>query len=348
MEMTFKEYSDNIFSLIETAIYNYEIEVMVEDAESTEIAKTQSDDNAAAEKKASKLESLKKFVIGAIKKVIAFLKNGIAKLIFNLKKIGGAIELPENKDEKGNDIPYQFYPGVFGFDSKLMGYIDEACSNNFSNYEKALAYFDGIKENEYKAGSKVPTSSILSSMQKYNAALERVDSKLSSFGNNVTDSEILNKAKEIFMKAKNVLGAYVSQGNKIVGLMMGAGREKAEAKKNSANTQVNAEAHEKAMNERTTTESVDYNDLSLLLLAESARLLSEDADSVSDGSYQDPIDDIPEEKPVDTDEYDADNVSGGKGQMDDEAIKEIVDDEGIKIATDDSGSSITESVIITF
>lgn len=51
------------------------------------------------------------------------------------------------------------------------------------------------------------------------------------------------------------------------------------------------------------------------------------------------IDDIPEESPVNDDDYPADDVTGGEGEApSDDDIKDLVGDEGIKILMDDNGS----------
>ena len=336
MDMTFETYSSKMFSILETAIYNYEINVLVEDAEGPE----------AAEKKESKLANLKA--------VAAKIWSNIWKAIKSLfqtiaAKANELINSPVTVTEEDG---ITIYPGATKFDGTLMRYANEFAAGKIDNVDDALTYMDKVQmTDKFAKGTEVPTRGIAGTVKKYIAAIERLE-KVTFNG----DNEDLKTAQTAIKRIIGILTSYANQAKKLLSAKATQTAEEIKAKAESKA----AKMASKDDKETATNESVDDSNITLSarLILEAANLLREDAEDHVDGieggeGTQDPIDDIPEEKPETTGEYPAEDVTGGEGApIDQKEVKELVEDdkEAIDILNDDEGGKAvqTESVVIHF
>lgn len=334
MDMTFDQYTSKMFSILETAIYNYEINTLVEAA----------DGEDTTEKKASRFAALK----DVAKKVWNNIWKAIKTFISNLvAKANDLVNAPVTIDED-----MKLYPGATKFDGTLMRYANELASGKIDNVDEAIKYLDTSVNmtDVVKAGSSVNTRGIGSTYKKYLAAIEKLEGV--TFNG---DSDDLKTAQTALKRIINVLYSYAGQADKLI---------TAKAKQVIANKEAKAEAKaakeaEKINKAKANNESVEADDISLSarLILEAANLLREDAEDYVEGieggeGTQKDIDDIPEEKPETTGEYPADDITGGEGEKaDQEEIKDLLDgdEEAIAILNDDEGGkAITESVVIRF
>ena len=338
MEMTFNEYTSKMFSILETAIYNYEINTLVEAADG--------EDNA--EKKESRWNNVKaiaKKVLGAI---WAAIKTAYQKFIGFLNEI---IHKPVVLTED-----MVVYPGAIKFDSTLMRYANEITSGKIDNVDEINKYLDAIETTEKLAkGTTVDTKGLMGACKKYVAAIERLE-KVSV--NTEADPETLKVIQGTAKRISKLLTEYNSQAKNLVISKeiqnQTQKRDKVKAKLVDENAKL-SDLHAKKLN----NESVEADDIALsaALILEAANMLREDAEDYVDGieggegAYMD-IDDIPEERPEFTREYPADDITGGEGEkIDQEEIKDLLDGdkEAIAILNDDEGGkAITESVVIRF
>ena len=338
MEMTFNEYSSKMFSILETAIYNFEINTLVEAA----------DGEDAAEKKESRFAALKSVAGKVWNKVWGAIKTFISKIIATANElINSPVVVTEDM---------KLYPGATKFDGTLMRFANEFASGKIDNADEALKYLDNSVNmtDEIKTGTEIHTRGLVNTYKKYEAAIVKLEAM-----NFKGDSDELKVAQTVLKRIINVLYSYAGQADKL--MRMRAAQVVATAEKKAANKaakqeeKIRAKAEAKAKNE-----SVEANDidLSARLILEAANLLREDAEDYVDGikggeGTQKDIDDIPEEKPEVADEYPAD-VTGGEGEkINQEEIKDLVgdDEEAIAILNDDDvcgGKAVTESVVISF
>jgi len=343
MEMTFDQASSKLFAVLEAAIYNYEIEVMVEEADGG------SDNAEATTTKESKFANLKQLAGKVFGKIWGWILKAIDGILTFVMKWRGPVTVTKDMT---------VYPGALSFDGKLMQYANELSNGNFSNYDDAIDYFNGIQmDKKLTKGSTIMANPIKSTMQKYKAAITRLEGAMKRFKGS---SEDMNKINVAIKRAAAILGTYVKQCNEIVNMyneadkeklaeQIGKKRENREAKAQKKNDK-EFNKYQKEFHES----GIDTSALAQTLLAEAARLISEDAADNTDGIDGGKVlsDNIPEEKPVVDNEYPADAVTGGEGDgSDSDAIKDLVDgdNEALKILTDDKGSeTVTESVIIRF
>lgn len=342
MEMTFNEYTSKMFSILETAIYNYEINTLVEAADG--------EDNT--EKKESRWATLK----AVAKKVLNAIWTAI-KTFFQ-KIAAKANELINKPVTLMDDMTT--YPGATKFDSTLMRYANEFASGKVDNVDEAIKYMDTVAmTDKFSKGSEVNTRGIAGTVKKYLAAIEKLE-KVTFNG----DDEALKTAQTAIKRVVGILKSYANQANELLNAKLAQDiatkRDALKAKSDKLDAEMNAKAHDQTIKERKSMgESVEADDvaLSARLILEAANLLREDAEDYVDGieggeGTQKDIDDIPEEKPVVTDEYPADDITGGEGEkIDQEEIKDLLDGdkEAIAILNDDEGGkAITESVVIRF
>lgn len=332
MEMAFNEYSSKMFSILETAIYNFEINTLVEAA----------DGEDTAEKKESRFAALKSIA----KKVWTTVWTAVKKFISNL-----IAKLKDHKEPVIINEDTKLYPAATKFDGTLMRYANELASGKIDNADKALKYLDtSVNMVEVKAGTSINTRGLMTVYNKYIAAIEKLEA--TTFNG---DSEALKVAKEVHKRTINVLYSYAIQIDKLINE-----RTKQVTERMKAETEAKAAKEAEKINKaKANNESVDTDDIALSarLILEAANLLREDAEDYVDGieggegTYKD-INDIPEEKPETTGEYPADDITGGEGEkVDQEEIKDLLgdDSEAIAILNDDEGGkAVTESVIITF
>lgn len=336
MEMTFNEYTSKMFSILETAIYNYEIETLVEASDLAVV-----DNKDAAEKKASRFEAVKKIAKNVWDKIWTAIKNFFSALV---RKANELVNAPVvlTKD-------MQLYPGATKFDSTLMRYASELAAGKVENADEALKYLDNsVNMETVKEGTEINTRNLTAIYKKYLAAIEKCEK--TTFNG---DNENLKVAQTVLKRIINVLYSYADQADKL----MTARTAQVIANK-AAKEKAKADKKKEDIKEEVKNESVEADDIALSarLILEAANLLKEDADYV-DGieggeGTQKEIEDIPEEKPETTGEYPADDITGGEGEkVDQEEIKDLLDDdkEAIAILNDDEGGkAVTESVIITF
>ena len=352
MEMTFDQYTSKMFSILETALYNYEIDTLVEAADGEE----------NAEKKDSRFSALKsvaKTVFSNIWKAIVAAWNWVVNRINELKNKPVVLK---------TDVTV--LKGAVEFDSNIMRYATEIQKGDVSLCKEASDYLTKLETVTFKAGETVNTAKLATIAKKYIAAA----SKCSAYADVLHSDEkemrqisntlkaIANKLTEMHKGAHKLIAfkevADKEADDARVADKIGKKREALKAKADRLDAKINAKAHAQAIKDRVNNESVDADDIALSarLILEAANLLSEDASDYVDGidggegAYQD-IDDIPEEKPETTGEYDED-VNGGEGEkIDQEEIKDLLDDDSEAIAIlndDEGGKAITESVVITF
>lgn len=334
MDMTFNQYTSKMFSILETAIYNYEINTLVEAA----------DGEDTAEKKESRFAALK----SVAKKVWANIWKAIKTFISNL--IAKANDLINKPVTIMEDM--KLYPGATKFDGTLMRYASELASGKIDNVDEAIKYLDtSVNMTDIlKAGSTVNVRGINSTYKKYLAAIEKLEAV-----NFEGDSDELKTAQTALKRITNVLYQYAIQADKLIT----ARTKQVIAEKQAKAESKAAKQAEKIKNAEANNESVEADDIALSarLILEAANLLKEDAeDYVSgieggEGTYDD-INDIPEEKPETTGEYPADDITGSEGEkVDQEEIKDLLDGDAEAIAIlndDEGGKAVTESVVIHF
>ena len=315
MEMTFNEYTSKMFSILETAIYNYEINTLVEAA----------DGEDTPEKKESRWASVKAIA----KKVFSAIWTAI-KTFFG-KIVDKANELVNKPVTLMEDMTV--YPGATKFDATLMRYANEFAAGKVDNVDDAIKYMDGVQmTDKFSKGSTVNTRGIATAAKKYHVAIVKLEQV--AFNG---DDESLKTAQKAIQRIIGILKSYAKQANELLDAKLAQDiadkRDALKAKADKKDAKVNAKAHDQAMAERANNESVEADDIAL-----SARLILEAA-SILNGEEE-------------TAEYPADDITGGEGEkIDQEEIKELVDNdqEAIAILNDDEGGkAITESVIITF
>ena len=335
MDMTFNEYTSKMFSILETAIYNYEINTLVEAADG------EATDAEVAAKKESRWGAVKALA----KKVLSAVWNAI--VLAYKKIVEKANELVNAPVILQKDMVV--YPGATKFDSTLMRYANEFAAGKIDNVDEAIAYMDKLNmTDKFAKGSQVNTRGIASTAKKYTVAI----SKLEGISFAGKDKDTLDRAVAACKRIVGVLNSYSKQANELL-------TAKAEQTEAAAKAKAEAKAAKQKEKMGAMPESVEADDIALSarLILEAANLLREDAEDYVDGieggeGTQKAIDDIPEEKPVTTGEYPADDITGGEGEkIDQDEIKELLDndDEAIAILNDDEGGkAITESVVIHF
>lgn len=360
MEMTFEQYTSKMFAILETALYNYEIDTLVEAADAEDGALVNVENNE--KKKESRFGALKNVATKVFSKIWEAI---IAAWKWVLDRIN---ELKNKPVVVREDIVV--LKGAVEFDANIMRYATEIQKGDVSLCSEAEDYIKKLGHVTYKAGETVNTAKLAGIAKKYMAAaakcsssaevlhgdsksMRRISQTLRTISNKLTEmykgAHKLLAFKEIADKEADDAKVYEKIGKK---------RDNLKAKAEKMDAKINAKAHAQAMKERVKNESVDTDDITLSarLILEAANLLREDADDYVDGIdggevlYKE-IDDIPEETPVSTGEYDED-VNGGEGEkIDFEEIKDLVDgdSEAIAVLTDDEGGkAITESVVIRF
>ena len=319
MDMTFDQYSSKMFSILETAIYNYEINTLVEAA----------DGEDTAEKKESRF--------AALKSVVAKVFSNIWKAIkaFFEKIADKANELINKPVTLMDDMTV--YPGATKFDGTLMRYANEFATGKIDNVDEAIKYMDTVQQTDkFSKGSQVNTRGIAGTLKKYVVAIEKLE-KVNFTG---TDEEV-KPAQTALKRVIGILNSYAKQAQELLNAKLAQDiatkKDELKAKTDKLDAKINAKAHDQAMKERNqpVTESVEADDIAL-----SARLILEAANLLN------------EETVETTGEYPADDITGGEGEkVDQEEIKELLDNdaEAIAILNDDEGGKVvTESVVIRF
>lgn len=327
--MTLNQFTDKMFSIMETALYNYEINTLVEAAD---------DPEAAEANKESKWSKAMAVVKAAMAKVWNAIRVAYRWVIDKLNAIKhGPITL---------DKDIEIYKGALSPNTTLGMYAKELLNGRIDcvlNGSLDKEIDAALKEKETKkAGETINSKDVLASAKKY----EAMAVQLTNIGFKGS-KEDMNTATDACKKVASVFNKFASDCRalavKIVDIQ--------ESKVSGVTKEQVADLNKK-MNE-----SADTITLAAQLLIEAANLLNEDAEDYVDGieggeGTQKDIDDIPEERPAIDDEYPADAVTGGVGEkIDQEEIKDLVDGdkEAIDILNDDEGSkAITESVIIHF
>ena len=151
--MTINQYTDKMFSIIETALYNYEINALVEAAD---------DPEAADANKPSKFASAMKVVGAAIKKVWDAIINAFK---FIVDKIKDAINKPITLDA---DI--EVYKGALSANTTLGMYAKELLNGRIDCVKngKLAEELEKAHEKELcKAGQTINTREIMAVCKKY-------------------------------------------------------------------------------------------------------------------------------------------------------------------------------------
>ena len=355
MEMTFNQYVDTLCECIDNAIYNYNIEVMVEAADG--------EDSEKSSKRFAKLKAIADGAVAVFKKVWKALLELIRKV--EMKVLGFRKPFAVTKDIEVSE-------GAIKFDAKLCSMIDKGLftENNIEMYE-AKEYVDDYKPSvkNIKEGTVITVSNLENLISKYKFAVSKFkdesdalhsiyeDEIHKSFvDDNYTPEHnhfiILTKEK-IVRDGSKILRQYIRDIN----TLLANAKEYAEAaKKEDAKPmkEMIDKANSKEIDKY--NESIDISALRASLLSEAARLLDEDAACYVNGIDGGDVlsDGLPSEKPVVDDEYPADDVTGGYGDGTDETpIEDLVDNDALDILKADKGSvdptvPVTESVVIRF
>ena len=345
MTITLNEATESLYSMLETAVYNYEIDVMVEEGE----GETANADMAA--KKDSKFKSLLELAKKAFAKIWELIRNAFGAIVAKIESWRKAVTIEEDMS---------VYPGFMNYDGKLGMYALTLMHGYNKNFEEIQKYLDGYQKSvNISKGTVLHNDKLTAIGKKYAATAEKLNKEASKL--DAKTSEDITSAKELMNRISGIMNSIVSDYKKVndmyakqdqekVADLIGQKKEKHEAKADKKFAKENAKAHAQAVKDRVSNESVDFSELAGRILVESARLLNESDDIIPDDAEQKAIDDIPEETPTKDDEYPADDVTGGEGIDCDKAIMDVLDGdkEAYKIATDDDGSTVTESVIITF
>ena len=319
MEMTFNQYVDSLFECVETAIYNYDIEVMVEAA-----------DGEDPEKSPEKFEKLKSIGRGA-----AAVANKIWQALLELcRKIKSLLLGKQDPFRIEEDI--NIYPGALKFDAKLCLMADKIANGDVSDAKNIIAYCQSIERSmTLRKGAVVASKTVIDIVSKYEQAIKKLASSKPAGDTSVAIAMNSGLNKSI----SKILGGYLADANKLITM--------------AKNQEEKAKADLEAKNE-----SIDISALRATLLSEAARLLDEDAACYVDGIDGGDVlsNGLPSEKPVVDDEYPADDVTGGYGDgTDEDAIENLVadDKDALDILKVDKGSvdptvPVTESVVIRF
>lgn len=343
MEMTFNNYLYKLDSIIESAIFNYETEVMTEDID-------ESSDYYAlktAEKKEGKFKAVCRVIGAAIEKawmaVIAFIDKMINKYYECIKYRNVDVEVVE-------DI--KIYHAALSFDPMLNTILSNMISKNVSeeDIDKAEKYMSQVgnmdldNENKvitFKKGSFIKAKDIIAlqaAAKNYKKLSEKALKAEGAFSAMEDKSELVSRAAKVITRLSGIVQSIVAQGDKIVDLYhkaQGLQKELDDNAKKVKKAEKEAKKAAKKNDKEPTNESADL--VSALLSTASALL-----ESVDD---EDPVAEF-------DDEYPADNISGGEGEkIDHEEIKDLIndDEEALAILTDDEGSAtVHENVVITF
>ena len=337
--MTLNQFTDKMFSIMETALYNYEINTLVEAAD---------DPEAAEANKPGKFANAVAVVKAALRKVWDAI---VAAFKWVVDKINAAKHAPITLD---SDI--EVYKGALSANTTLGMYAKELlngridCVNN-GKLDKELE--TALEKEIKKAGDTINSKDIMAIAKKYSAMAAQLRSI--GFKGAEEDADAATKAVR---KIADVYTKYASDCRKLCGKIVDIKQTEDDKLANKiADKREKARVKNEKAQLKTANESVDTVALAAQLLIEAANLLNEDAEDYVDGieggeGTQKDIEDIPEEKPTTDDEYPADAVTGGEGEkIDQEEIKDLVDGdkEAIDILNDDEGSkAITESVILHF
>ena len=341
--MTINQYTDKMFSIIETALYNYEVNALVEAADDPEAAETN---------KPSKFANAMKVVGAAIKKVWDAIINAFKWLIDKIKNV---VNKPITLDA---DV--EVYKGALRANTTLGMYAKELLNGRIDcvkNGKLAEELEKALEKELCRAGQTINTREIMAVCKKYVAMASQL--RNIGFKGNEEDVNEANRAVKQIADAytkyaadcrklcQKIVDIKQTDDDKLAGKI--AGRDKAAKKEEKRQLKM------KPMTDDAS--SADDITLAAQLIMEAAQLLSEGAEDYVDGieggeGTQKDIEDIPEEKPVVDDEYPADAVTGGAGEpIDQEEVKDLVDGdkEAIDILNDDEGSkTVTESVILRF
>lgn len=360
MEMTYSEYLDKIDAIVETALFNYEMDVMTEATEMLE----KKNDRHTLDKIKAKAGALGSTIKGAIKKIWDMICSLIDKVIATFDSMLHSKDLQVMAQE---DV----LADVVNYNSKFAEWLNLMTTSDPSDEEFAKiesevkGFYDSVKsapEIAIKKGEVIPKATLMTirrNLMKYKGlrgqALKfdkKVD-RLIQKGETNHLSTIKGINKDI---AACLSSTVIAQANKVAKWKKDerrddiSVREDLRAENRAAKRDARAEAKaEKQAAKQAQNESASIVDS---LLEAAAMLLNEDANIKTDTSSQRDIDDIPTESSVKDDDYPADDVTGGEGiAPDNEEIKELVggDAEAMKILADDEGSkAITESVVIEF
>lgn len=349
MEMTFNQYVDTLCECIDNAIYNYNIEVMVEAADG--------EDNEKSSKRFAKLKAIADGAVAVFKKVWKALLELIRKV--KMKVLGFRKPFAVTKDIAVSE-------GAIKFDAKLCSMIDKGLftksPGDVSGIREDVESYDPSVKN-IKEGTVITVSNLENLISKYEFAISKFNDAVDKIVNKTDDilndsldgTDIISDKKAIVLYGSKILSQYMRDIN----TLLANAAEYAEAAKKEDVRRMK-EMADKANSKKIDkyNESIDISALRASLLSEAARLLDEDAACYVNGIDGGDVlsDGLPSEKPVVDDEYPADNVTGGYGDGTDETpIEDLVDDDkdALDILKVDKGSvdptvPVTESVVIRF
>lgn len=327
-EMTFSDLLYKVDAMLETAIYNYEVEVMTESA------------NEDPEKKASKLEALKKVFVTAIKKIWEAILNLIDTII---AKFDQYIRNKNVPIEAGHDIT--IYPQVKEFDGKLYDAFVKVTAKGVTEEdvkaaEEVLKGYN--KETAYKAGDEISVADLikirrnLNKWKNFAAKAHKAEAYVANVIANGGD--IASDVKTVIGRFASLTSSVLKDAQTIIGMGNTAAALAAQDDKNKKQ-----EAREAKRAAKDMADGGAQNESS----TEIASKLLGIASALLEGA-----DDIYEENSVKGDEYPADDITGGEGQKPtQEEVKDLVGDdkEALAILADDEGSTtVHESIVIKF
>ena len=339
MEMTFNQYVDTLCECIDNAIYNYNIEVMVEAADG--------EDSEKSSKRFAKLKAIADGAVAVFKKIWKALLELIRKV--KMKVLGFRKPFAVTKDIEVSE-------GAIKFDAKLCVMIEEGLKfrGDVSNIRSDVEGYKPKVKN-IKKGTVITVSHLEKLLDIYEksirnfVAIEAMSEAFLKIYANTAD--IISDKDAIVRYGSKILRQYIRDIN----TLLANAKEYAEAaKKEDAKPmkEMIDKANSKEIDKY--NESIDISALRASLLSEAARLLDEDAACYVNGIDGGDVlsDGLPSEKPVVDDEYPADDVTGGYGDgTDEDAIENLVDDDALDILKVDKGSvtvPVTESVVIRF
>lgn len=356
MELTMSQYIDKLEGLMETAIYNYEVEVLSEAAEAAEGAESK---EALAAKAKGKMGSVGKLISNALRtiwlKVQDFIYAMVEKYdrLIRFRNVDIVVTKEDNIKIHADSTIYnpKFAAILSAMSSRTLTQedVDKAAQevDSLNTKDKWIPVIGEVGKNKLLAMSRVA--------KRYAVLAKKAANASNSFSTTEMQSTVLSGAKNVLTKLADILTKAIGSANNIKEIKtatqdkkiadytankMGEKAEKRQQRRDKKFQKEYDRAKAKGDTQNESTEMVSD------LLRTAAMLLNES------GIDQDDIEDIPEERPVYDDEYPADDITGGAGaKLSCDEIKDLVGDdkEAIAILADDEGSkAITESVIITF
>lgn len=326
MTITYEQAYNKLDSIVESALVNFECEVLTE---GVDVGKA--------------FRVVKAAIIKLIDTVINFVKQLAVKF-----KARGIDSVPYKAGELKAAVDRATADSLCASISKVAGDLRNGDVNTNANAAIKL----GERTTADGTVSKADIIAILNTVHKTTAQLK---AEINRYADNDPDA-----AKKL-----EIIKGYVTKLNQVANAVATVVGKAGESARADAKAQKAADAAKAAAGKAQvpSTQSESATVRMAKLLVEAAAILEEaeggDAaveahpyvDGIEGGEgTQDPIDDIPEEKPEEAADP-APEVSGGEGApVDLEEIKELVGDdkEAIALMTEDEGSAVCEAVEIDF